>query len=251
MHVLQLCSGRAVNGAVIHCWMLSHELRRLGHQVTIACRPQSWMAEQASAAGFETITTDFAKFSTVQLREAARQVRLRGVEVMHSHQSSASCFAVVLRWMTGTPSVATAHSRYLQLHWMWNDFVIGVSDSTTDYHRRVNLVAKQNSATVHNFVDWERFKNPDPQARQRLREEWRATPDQLLFGPVGDVIARKGMIHLVRSVPADLVPAPRSATPLRGRPRQGSQVLAASAKRSPPFAGGRSCDLGRRPFRYP
>ena len=32
------------------------------------------------------------------------------------------------RWLAGAPSVATAHSRHIQLHWMFNDRVIAVSE---------------------------------------------------------------------------------------------------------------------------
>ena len=210
MNILQLCSGRAVNGAVIHCWALSQRLRALGHQVVIACREQSWIREQALAEGVPVLETSFRKWSLRELRRTASALAAHDIQVMHAHQSSAACFGVILRALTGVPSVATAHSRYFQLHWMWNDYVIGVSDSTTTFHRRVNLVAEKRSATVHNFVDVRRFQEPSPSARQRLRSEWRVGDDALLFGPIGDVIARKGMLYLTRAFPAILARHPQA-----------------------------------------
>ena len=51
MRIMEIVSGKAINGVVVHCVGLTRELARLGHQITVVCRPQSWIAQQDFPAG--------------------------------------------------------------------------------------------------------------------------------------------------------------------------------------------------------
>jgi glycosyltransferase involved in cell wall biosynthesis len=152
-------------------------------------------------------------------------MRRLGVDVMHTHQSAANCFGVLLKWVSGVPSVATAHARSFQLHWMWNDHVIGVSESTTRYQRMVNRVPASRSTTVHNFVDVELFSRRRDEARARLRREWGVDDKAVVIGAVGDVIPRKGMLHLVRALPEVFRRSPAARMVCVGGPGPGPDYL--------------------------
>jgi len=46
LKILQIISGRNINGALTYCRFLSEHLVARGHEVTILCRANSWMEEQ-------------------------------------------------------------------------------------------------------------------------------------------------------------------------------------------------------------
>jgi glycosyltransferase involved in cell wall biosynthesis len=113
-------------------------------------------------------------------------------------------FGVLLRMIYGIPCAASGQNRSLQPHWMWNDRVIAVSEATRRYHRWFNLVPRNRIGVVHNFIDDGRFENLDFEARRRLRTAWGVGDNVPVMAVVGDVIARKGGIHLIRALPSIL-----------------------------------------------
>jgi glycosyltransferase involved in cell wall biosynthesis len=85
---------------------------------------------------------------------------------------------------------------------MFNDYVIAVSEATRTFHRRYNLVRKSRIEVVHNFINDRWFHLPHPAHVAQWRLQLGIRPEQRLLGIVGDVIPRKGLIHLVRALPA-------------------------------------------------
>lgn len=209
MRIMEIISGTAVNGAVVHCLETTRALAARGHQMTLVCRPGSWIAQQIEGEGIECFESDLHRWPTDQLTRIAGLVRDRGIEVVHTHMSSASFFGVLLRHFFGIPAcVATAHNRYIQLHWMFNDRVIAVSEATKQFHRRYNLVPPSRIDVVHNFIDDKRFHTATAKQGLDLRAELNIGSDQRVIGVVGNVIPRKGLIHLLNAMPAILSQVP-------------------------------------------
>ena len=153
MKIMEIVSGTRVNGAILHCLLLSRELVRRGHQVTLVCRPGSWISRQMVDGPIDAFRSDLHRWPPDELRRIAGVIRQRQIDVIHTHTSRANFFGILLRWMTGVPSVATAHSRHVQLHWMFNDRVIAVSEADRRYQRTHNLVRGSRIETIHNFID--------------------------------------------------------------------------------------------------
>ncbi|MGE0758155.1 MAG: glycosyltransferase family 4 protein, partial [Pirellulaceae bacterium] len=118
---------------------------------------------------------------------------------LHTHQSRAHVFGLLLRWWTRTPCVATAHSRHWQPHWRWNDHVIANSDATYRYHRHWNLVPAKRMQVVHYLLDVHEFTAPPIETAGELRRQWGVEPDELLAGIIGDVIPRKGHWYAIQA----------------------------------------------------
>ena len=209
MHIMEIVSGTKLNGAVIHCLQLSRELARQGHEITIVCRPCSWIWNKAQGESFRVMESELNRRPR-ELRRIASIAHEAGVDVLHTHSSRANFFGVLLRWMSGIPCVATAHSRHFQLHWMFNDRVIANSDATRRYHQRVNWVRASKIETIHCFVDPGRFEHASAETRREIRHDWGAGPDDLLFGIVGNVEVRKGHWHLIRALPRILSQVPHA-----------------------------------------
>jgi len=199
MNIMEIVSGPTVNGAIIHCLLLARELARRGNRVTVVCRPGSWIGSQLADDQIETVYSDLCRRLS-EMRRIAEVARQRQIDVIHTHQSRAHFFGVLLRYVGGLPCVATAQCRKLQLHWMFNDFVVAASEATGRFHRRWNLVPRRRMATIPNFADCRRIAAVLPTARQSVRDEFGLGNDPVV-GVVGNVIARKGLIYLVEAMP--------------------------------------------------
>jgi glycosyltransferase involved in cell wall biosynthesis len=210
MNVMEIVSGTGVNGAIRHCWLLSTALVRRGHGVTLVCNPDSWIASQAAGCGIEVIPSDLHRWPIDELRRIVGAAAGRRIDVIHTHMSRAHFFGVLLRWLSGVPCVATAHNRHLQLHWMFNDLVIAVSEATRRFHRRANLVSRRRLVTIHNFVDQDRIIPADQESRRRMRRSLGIGEQSPLVGTVADVIPDKGYPYLVQAVPRILAAVPQA-----------------------------------------
>ena len=230
MRIMEIVSGAGMNGAIQHCLLLSRELARRGNAVTVVCHPESWIARQLAADPVEQVASDLHRWPPDELRRVARIVRERGIEVMHTHMSRAHFFGVLLRWLTGIPSVATAHSRLIQLHWMFNDLVIAVSEATRRYHCSHNLVRPRRTVTIPNFIDDRRVARVPADARARVRASLGIGDDCLLAGAVGAATPRKGLLYLVRALPAILAAVPQARLAIVGGAVDAAYVAAVQAE---------------------
>jgi glycosyltransferase involved in cell wall biosynthesis len=226
MRIMQIVSAGDVNGAVVHCALLTRELVRRGHEVTLVCRPHAWAAQRVVDLPVEVVYSDLHRWPLDELRRVGRIARERGIDVIHTHMSRAHAFGVLLKMRTGTPCVATAHNRYVQLHWMFNDFVIGTSGATTRFHRRFNLVRRGRSQTIHNFIDEQAVASVPAGTRERLRRSFGFGEEHVLVGQIGDVIPRKGLLHLVRALPKILAEAPQARLLVVGDVKNSADYMA-------------------------
>jgi glycosyltransferase involved in cell wall biosynthesis len=197
--VLQVVSGREVNGALVYCQLLTRRLLEAGHEPILVCRPRSWITRQGLPV--RMIESEMRRLPTSDLNEIRALIRSERIDVIHTHMSRAHTFGVLLKWLTGVPVVATAHNRYLQLHWRFNDFVIANSLATERYHRRFNLVPSDQIRTVYCFVDGQRFETTGDRERLQIRRELEYNGNEYLLGVVGEVIPRKGQWYLAQALP--------------------------------------------------
>jgi glycosyltransferase involved in cell wall biosynthesis len=205
---MEIISCDGINGPVIHCLHLCRELSRRGHSITLLCPPNAWIAQQLAGEPIEVIYSKMKRFPPAELRRVAKEIRNRGIEVVHTHMSKAHFFGVLLRWFAGVPSVATAHSQHFQLHWMLNDLVIGVSEATRKYQVRHNLVLPKRSMTIHNFVQPDLLTPPPVEKREPTRTSLGAADSDLLLGIVATVLPNKGHDFLIRALPKIVAAVP-------------------------------------------
>lgn len=232
LRVMQIVSGTEVNGAVVHCLQLSRALAARGHAVTVVCRPDSWIASQLGDGPLPVVTSQLTRFPPRELRRIAAVVRDAGIDVVHTHMSRAHFFGVLLRRWCGVPCVATAHSTTLQLHWMFNDAVIAVSEATRRYQQRRNLVRAGRIQTIHTFVDQAHVAAASPGDGAAVCAELGIEPGALVVGTVGAVIPRKGITDLVRAWPAVRAAQPQARLLIAGDEPEGhADVCRALAQR--------------------
>jgi glycosyltransferase involved in cell wall biosynthesis len=197
MRITQILSGREMNGAVRHCFMLCDALAERGHEVTLVHRPQLQTGREVSARVC-CVAAGFAHDPSGP-REMAAIVGAAGAQVMHTHMSDAHAMGAILRVWRKVPSVATAHSRTVQLHWAFNDLVIAPSEPTARFHNRVNLVSRARIRTIPNFIDVAAIRPATFERRQTMRRKLGIADDTVVIVSVGNVVDYKRQSDLVRS----------------------------------------------------
>ena len=230
---MEIVSGVQVNGAMGHCALLSRELARRGHEVTLLCLPGSWITEQLAGDPVEVAYSDLRRFPPGELLRVSADIHRRRIEVVHTHMSRAHFFGVLLRWFAGVPSVATAHAQNFQPHWMFNDRVIAVSEATRLFHCRFNLVRPNRIETIHNFAPLDSAAPDSAAGKRQARASLGAGDDDLLVGIVGTVIPIKGQLHLIRALPRVLAAGGDVRLAIVGEERvpEYSELLRKEAKR--------------------
>ncbi len=198
MKILQLISGRNINGALTYCKFLSEHLIARGHEVTILCRANGWI-ERQNIPGAKIYHSEMNR-TPGEIGRVRDWTKTQRFDLLHSHMSRAHAFGVLLKMATGIPVIATAHNRSFQLHWTFNDFVIANSQATSRYQRTINRVSAQKMKTIYCFTDLERFNTITPQDVRIAARHLQNTPDDFLVGLVGEVVARKGHLYLFRAI---------------------------------------------------
>ena len=220
MNILEIVSGAEVNGAVVHCVLLSKELAKRGHQVTLLCRHNSKLIQLLEGSNVEIIESDMHRLPMDELRRVTALARERKVDLIHTHMTRAHNFGVFLRRCSGIPCVATAHSHIVQFHWMFADYVISVSNATQRFQQRRNFVKANRIETVYGFMDYDRVSNVPRSARQEVRNSLQIGEDTPLFGIIGDIIPRKGHLHLIRALPSIFERRPEARLVVVGSPKR-------------------------------
>ena len=215
MKILQVISGREINGALTYCKYLSEMLASRGHDVTILCREDGWL-EETGVAGARFINCEMNRKPS-DIGRIGNWMRHQGIDVVHTHMSRAHAFGVLLRMTTGIPVIATAHNRSFQIHWRMNDFVIANSQATMDYQRRVNRVPDSNIEKVLCFTDLQRFKDVTNRDVFRVKRQLKVSFDDFLCGCVGEIIKRKGQLYLFQALKRIVAEVPNFKLVLLGR----------------------------------
>jgi len=218
LKILQVISGREINGALTYCKYLSEMLASRGHEVTILCREDGWL-EKSGVKGARFINCEMNRKPS-DVGRIANWARHEGIDVVHTHMSRAHAFGVLLKMTAGIPVIATAHNRSFQIHWRLNDFVIANSQATMDYQLRVNRVPKSNIEKVLCFTDLQRFRDVTPRDVFRVKRQLRAKPEDFLCGCVGEIIKRKGQVYLFEALKQIIAEIPNFKLVMLGRFRR-------------------------------
>jgi glycosyltransferase involved in cell wall biosynthesis len=198
LNILQITSGRNINGALTYCKFLSEHLIANGHSITILCRKDGWIEHQ-DIPGAKFFHSEMDR-TPAEIQRVSDWMQQQRFDVIHTHMSRAHSFGVLLKIKNGVPVIATAHNRSFQLHWKLNDYVIANSNATCRYQKRINLVPSRRIETVHCFTDLQRFHTITELSKRRIRRQLRARQEDLLIGVVGEVVKRKGHLYLFKAL---------------------------------------------------
>lgn len=216
MKILQIISGFGVNGAIIQCLRLAVAQAQRGHEVTLVGRDDSWIQRQLEGTGVHFMPSRLKRWPLHDLREMARWIETEQVDIVHTHNTSAQIFGLMLKLFTKIPVVATAHHTKMHAYWAMKDFVIANSDHTRQMELTWNRVRPKNVETVRALID----HAPIPENSEELRQQWRTengfSSTDKLVGIVGDVCPRKNHLLLLKALPEVLRQVPEAKVAVVG-----------------------------------
>jgi glycosyltransferase involved in cell wall biosynthesis len=198
--ILQITSAFLLNGAARYAAAMSKGLALRGHDVILLKRPSLDVSAMLKMP--DTVRTETSTLRRVpdEVRRIGAFCRAEGIDVIHTHMSSAHAFGALLRLFYRIPCVATAHKLNLQLHWAVNDRVICHNDESMRYMRRVNLVRPSRLRKVPAWVD-ETYLDVPAEPREQTRRRLGVPQGKILLTTVGNIEPRKGLMDLVEAMP--------------------------------------------------
>ncbi len=202
-------------GQVRYVVNLSRELVRLGHRVTIGCRPGSVLAEGARDAGCEVLDR-FTYRGGLRPRcwmrdisQARRFIAEDRPDILHANGSQDHWVSAVANRLDGFPAtmVRTRHNTYpvsesranRTLNRAWTDYQIAVCEAVFDLRATRPVFDATRMCAIHNGVDPEAFK-PNPETRQRMRDEFGFGDAHIVLGMAARLTEAKGHQFLFRAV---------------------------------------------------
>ena len=209
MRIMEMISGTQVNGAAVNCLEIIRALR--------AARPSRHPGLPSRLVDLRGDWRRRCRSHRIGLAPLANgpvesdcsgdpQPTDSGRAYAYEFSQFFWCLVATALWR---PRVCGhAHNRYLQLHWMFNDRVIAVSEATRRFHQRYNLVSPSRIDVVYNFINDARFHRVTREQGLQVRAELGVDADRRLIGVIGDVIPRKGLLHLIRALPRILQTIP-------------------------------------------
>ncbi|HEU4642464.1 MAG TPA: glycosyltransferase [Gemmatimonadaceae bacterium] len=197
-------------GAEVMLLQLAEELRRRGHHV-LPVGPDDgcgWLAARFRERGFEPATYSLRRPIDLRcLDQLTRLLRVRRVDVVHSHEFTMAVYGAAAARRTGARHVITMHGgRYFAEQWRrraalrWaarrSDALVAVSGATAEDLRRVLGLPPHAVRVVPNGIE---FRTG---SRERVRAELGVGRDELLLVAVGNLYPVKGHMVLLRALAA-------------------------------------------------
>lgn len=193
---------------------LAGELLRLGHRVTLGCRPGSILVERAAQVGCE-LESGFHFRGGLRprswlgdLRALQGFVRDKKPDIIHANLSQDHWSSGVANRLMGFPFclVRTRHNTnpvkdsYANrvLNRRWTDYQIVVCDVVRQTLAAQPTFDPARMCSIHNGVDAEEYTH-DPEARRKARSEFGYGDEDIVLGIAARLVADKGHEFLIRA----------------------------------------------------
>lgn len=201
-------------GQVSYVARLARELTRVGHRVTIGCKPESVLAERARLAGCDVHNRFVFKGGlrprswAHDFREMRRYLRDERPDILHVNGSQDHWIAALANRSLGYPGcvVRTRHNTYpvhdnypnRLLNRDWTDFQIVVCDVVRRTLAEQRPFDANRMCSIHNGVQPGEFA-PDSELRCRARAEFGYADDHVVCGIAARLVPAKGHEFLFKA----------------------------------------------------
>ena len=195
-------------GAETMLMQLAEELRRRGHLV-VCVGPDNgcgWLGGELRRRGF--VTDVFSLRQPIDrkcLRGMIEMLERHGIDIVHSHEFTMAVYGAAATRQVGVPHVITMHgservlSRWqrrlaLRVAFASSRAVVAVSRATQAHMAGTMRMASASILTIPNGITF------IPGVRSRVRTELGLSDENVLVLAVGNLVPRKGHIHLLRAL---------------------------------------------------
>lgn len=197
MTIIQVMHSHTIGGVERHVVSLGESLVERGHQVYLACPNRGWMwdAVQGTKVKPYHLAMD-GLLDVTSVGRLGRLVRLTHADIIHSHMTRGSYYAVKAGRRAGIPVIATAHATHTYKHYAGADRVLCVSEAA-----RQNLLSHDVPEKLMRVV-YNGIRIPEcPTHRDivsELRSDWGVPEDGRAVGMLSRLIPVKGIDILLQ-----------------------------------------------------
>lgn len=206
MHILEIITPSGMGGAEAQLITISRGLLDAGDQVTVFCPSSRPIVPYLRDQGIQPIT--WRTFGKADLHTALRLAviaRRQGVDVIHTHLSTASLLGGIAARLSGKPCVATVHG-LTDVRWYKLAHVVVAVSHAVRRHLLAGGLAPERVVVVHNGIRLDRFVPVPAENARRASGRDPATPIVGLFGRLapekGQEVALQAWPMVAEQVPA-------------------------------------------------
>lgn len=220
MKILQIQGLAAQGGAEIHTSILSTGLLERGHEIIIAApNTKSKPIDDAEAAGcrvvhFKQVRSWIRLFDVRAGALVADLVRKEKIDLVHSHLWNADVLAIMAKFATGVPAVATMHGPYITsttkrraIHHLHRAIyrrlmrrmnrIIAISNFVKQISMEDLDMGPDQIDVVYNCSDVALYNRP--RERGKIRNALGVAESDVVFGLIGEITERKGPLEFVQA----------------------------------------------------
>jgi glycosyltransferase involved in cell wall biosynthesis len=182
-------------------------------------------AERFAARGVEVRFCGRSKWDPRALIDIVGLVREWKADIVHLNGQKAHLIGRIAALWTGTPMIIHLHFHYRpRPRWVnrllarQTALALAPSDFLREHAVTAFGMSPERTRTVRNGLDTDRFANPDPHARARIRGECNLTPEQPVIALCGRLSTRpdKGQLTAIRAMSGILTERPDAVLLLVG-----------------------------------
>lgn len=232
LRIAQICSSRSWGGMEMHVAVVSEQLQKRGHAVTVFCAPDSSLEQDCRKRGIATAAfSPKGYFDPGAILRFRKQVSEKRYDVLHVHYGK-DLWSVVPanRWSGVRPLVFIKHigtqkpkrdpvHRYLYGH---VDMLLAISQVIAKNLADTHPIDKSKIRILHHGVDLGLFADLDEKRRQ-VRREWGVADDALLVGTIGRLQEGKGHLEFLDMAEAISREFPDIRFVIVGEPTRGEE----------------------------
>ncbi len=202
-------------GQVRYVAVLAAKFTAIGHQVSVACRPQSILSSRARQSGC-TVHDGFHFRSGLHVKPwysdilaARRLIAAERPDIVHVSASQDHWAFGFANYLLGSPAavVRTRHNTYRVsdswpnrlLNKGWTDYQIVVCETVRTELARSPVFDPARMQTIHNGVDANLYR-PDPATRAQIRSALGYNDAHVVCGIAARLAPAKGHQYLLRAV---------------------------------------------------
>jgi len=219
MNILLTNDAHRVAGGEKFVLYLARGLRDQGHQVIIAPRENSELAQLSGVELFETIEVPYAvkfkEFGCASL--IVNRLRERGIDIVHTNSNIDRTVGALAARKLGSRCVTSVHScmsiQHNLTHWIRNRFLIHhflpVSHASQQVLVNEDGIPPSKTTVVHNGIPRDSVAF-SAELRTRIRAEFGYNDHHIVIGTLSRLTEFKGHTFLLRAVPKILHDQPRA-----------------------------------------
>ena len=205
-NILMTNSTDIYGGGEFYVFELAQALRNRRLDVTVCCKPDNLLLSKCREAEIPVIPLDFPSGGqltkyTMRLKGIIAEKEIGLIHTNSNFDRTAGAFAARMAGIKHITNVHSFHSiQYNITHWLRNrlatDHFLVDGYCVKDLLVREDHIPSSKVSIIHLGVE-PRMMKRDPQARQRVRNEFGIADDTIVIGNVGRLVPMKGQEFLL------------------------------------------------------